>query len=288
MEECEAKLLQFQQETLSKWQSAFAVNLRNGMTGNLRRKLEEAIHLMAPTVFPLTKVAELSIPASPTDVPTSTIITTDEPPVEVKKGQSTSVLYPVRRPPSNSIAALTKAFDEVGQELDEVEEEQLEVIKSSDKLHFLQELPPLPSGESRVAALAAQLEASKIIFRPMGPAMRKPVKKYPDAGKDEEDEEEYERNLGSRNPYSKNAITMIMPWQRARTKTKQPIPPKPPKKNYVWARYDFEALQEGDLSFRKGDKIMVMVKTDRLEDWWTGRIGERVGVFPANYCCTQL
>lgn len=56
----------------------------------------------------------------------------------------------------------------------------------------------------------------------------------------------------------------------------------------VVARYDFEAQQPDDLSFRHGDIIRVLASTESQDGWWRGEItrGGRVseGVFPANYC----
>jgi SH3 domain-containing YSC84-like protein 1 len=46
------------------------------------------------------------------------------------------------------------------------------------------------------------------------------------------------------------------------------------------ALYTFEADQEGDLGFKKGDIITILKKTDKKEDWWTGRVGDRTGIFP--------
>ena len=46
------------------------------------------------------------------------------------------------------------------------------------------------------------------------------------------------------------------------------------------ALYTFDADQEGDLGFRKGDIITILKRTDKSEDWWTGRMGDRVGIFP--------
>jgi hypothetical protein len=52
------------------------------------------------------------------------------------------------------------------------------------------------------------------------------------------------------------------------------------------ALYTFEADQEGDLGFKKGDIITILKKTDKKEDWWTGRVGDRTGIFPSNYVDT--
>ncbi|KAI0935699.1 hypothetical protein AcV5_004045 [Taiwanofungus camphoratus] len=63
-----------------------------------------------------------------------------------------------------------------------------------------------------------------------------------------------------------------------------PIKPKPkPAASYVVALYDFAAQADGDLDFHAGDRIEVVERTESAEDWWTGRIGDRQGVFPGNY-----
>ncbi|KAI1741523.1 hypothetical protein F4680DRAFT_66989 [Xylaria scruposa] len=55
------------------------------------------------------------------------------------------------------------------------------------------------------------------------------------------------------------------------------------KKNEAVALFTFEADQPGDLGFKKGDIITVLKKTESDNDWWTGMIGSRHGVFPSNY-----
>ena len=47
------------------------------------------------------------------------------------------------------------------------------------------------------------------------------------------------------------------------------------------ALFTFDADQEGDLGFKKGEIITILKRTPKKEDWWTGRIGDRVGIFPA-------
>lgn len=67
-------------------------------------------------------------------------------------------------------------------------------------------------------------------------------------------------------------------------KKRAPPPPPPsrgtPKKEYVEALYDLPASQDGDLSFSVGDRIEVVERSDNTDDWWKGRIGNRVGMFP--------
>lgn len=47
--------------------------------------------------------------------------------------------------------------------------------------------------------------------------------------------------------------------------------------------YNFRAEMKCDLEFRKGQLIKVLTRTDSTNDWWEGRIDDRVGIFPANY-----
>jgi len=49
------------------------------------------------------------------------------------------------------------------------------------------------------------------------------------------------------------------------------------------AKFTFDADQPGDLGFKKGEVITILKKTDNETDWWTGRVGEREGIFPSNY-----
>ena len=49
------------------------------------------------------------------------------------------------------------------------------------------------------------------------------------------------------------------------------------------ALHNFRAEMKCDLEFRKGQIILVMTRTDSQDDWWEGKIEDRVGIFPANY-----
>ncbi|KAJ6261288.1 hypothetical protein Dda_3957 [Drechslerella dactyloides] len=64
---------------------------------------------------------------------------------------------------------------------------------------------------------------------------------------------------------------------------------KPPSRsstlgaNQAVALYTFDADQPGDLGFKKGEIITIIKRTDSKNDWWTGKIGDRTGIFPSNY-----
>ena len=73
-------------------------------------------------------------------------------------------------------------------------------------------------------------------------------------------------------------------------KPSRPTAPKPqfkPKpsaasleKDQAIALYTFDADQPGDLGFKKGEIITITKKTENASDWWTGKIGNRSGIFP--------
>ncbi|XP_048456974.1 mitogen-activated protein kinase kinase kinase 21 isoform X2 [Rhincodon typus] len=56
------------------------------------------------------------------------------------------------------------------------------------------------------------------------------------------------------------------------------------------AVFDYEASAEDELSLRRGERLEVLstdAKVSGDDGWWTGKIGERVGIFPANYVTRQ-
>ncbi|XP_059047288.1 intersectin-2-like [Achroia grisella] len=50
--------------------------------------------------------------------------------------------------------------------------------------------------------------------------------------------------------------------------------------DFYIAAYPYVSAEPGDLTFEGGERIEVM---RRDGDWWTGRIGNRTGIFPSNY-----
>ena len=87
-------------------------------------------------------------------------------------------------------------------------------------------------------------------------------------------------------PYSPPAPGSNVGFQAAAAAKKAPPPPPPlkpkprPAVQYVVALYDFAAQADGDLDFRAGDRIEVVERTESTEDWWTGKLNGRQGVFP--------
>ncbi|CAJ0825573.1 9894_t:CDS:2 [Entrophospora sp. SA101] len=67
-----------------------------------------------------------------------------------------------------------------------------------------------------------------------------------------------------------------------------PIAPKPnipprKKQQTAVALYDFDGEQDGDLTFSKGDVIIITKQSESTNDWWTGKCKGKEGIFPANY-----
>ena len=48
------------------------------------------------------------------------------------------------------------------------------------------------------------------------------------------------------------------------------------------AKYYFEGSEDGDLTFFKGDEIVVLSRGEG-DNWWRGRVGDQEGMFPGNY-----
>ncbi|KAK6013537.1 SH3 domain protein, partial [Ostertagia ostertagi] len=65
----------------------------------------------------------------------------------------------------------------------------------------------------------------------------------------------------------------------------RPNKPKPPTKPRMYpvvrAMYDYDAQDTDELSFSANDEIELMQKHE--SGWWQGKIGTKIGLFPANY-----
>lgn len=80
-------------------------------------------------------------------------------------------------------------------------------------------------------------------------------------------------------------------WAAAAAAKKKPAPPplKPKPKNLsvevekATAMYDFEAQNDGDLSFSAGDTIAVTQRSSNVNEWWSGKVHGKTGQFPGNY-----
>ncbi|XP_041365917.1 SH3 domain-containing YSC84-like protein 1 [Gigantopelta aegis] len=51
----------------------------------------------------------------------------------------------------------------------------------------------------------------------------------------------------------------------------------------VIAEHEFKGQLSSDLSFKPGDKITVLTRTQSHFDWWEGALHGKIGIFPANF-----
>lgn len=59
-----------------------------------------------------------------------------------------------------------------------------------------------------------------------------------------------------------------------------------PSPNLWTALYDYEAQNEDELSLTRGMVVIVLSEDSAIsgdEGWWTGKVGDKVGIFPCNY-----
>ncbi|TFY70562.1 hypothetical protein EVG20_g2433, partial [Dentipellis fragilis] len=91
-------------------------------------------------------------------------------------------------------------------------------------------------------------------------------------------------NLAAPPPYSPSFNGVSAAAAKRAPPPPPPLKPKPqPNVQYVVALYDFAAQADGDLDFQTGDRIEVVERTSSAEDWWTGRLNGRTGVFPVEW-----
>ncbi|XP_018579524.1 mitogen-activated protein kinase kinase kinase 11 isoform X3 [Anoplophora glabripennis] len=67
-------------------------------------------------------------------------------------------------------------------------------------------------------------------------------------------------------------------------------PPHPLTPYLRTALYDYDAQGEDELSLRKGQIVEVLSEDAKIsgdEGWWTGKIGDKVGIFPSNFVAHQ-
>lgn len=68
----------------------------------------------------------------------------------------------------------------------------------------------------------------------------------------------------------------------AKRELTQPLSPQEGVARAI-ALFNFHAVEAGDLTFSKGDVIVVTRKSDSTDDWWTGKVNGKEGIFPANF-----
>jgi amphiphysin len=98
----------------------------------------------------------------------------------------------------------------------------------------------------------------------------------------------YTPGLSSRDEFDRQSTHSSIASSIASKKKPPPPPPKPKRIQsdlglWVTALYGFDGQEADDLTFREGDRIKVVKKTESTDDWWDGEMAGRRGKFPANY-----
>ncbi|KAJ7814141.1 hypothetical protein B0H14DRAFT_3748204 [Mycena olivaceomarginata] len=83
-------------------------------------------------------------------------------------------------------------------------------------------------------------------------------------------------------PTSEQGFGMSPPFIKPKPELSRPLLPHEGVARAI-ALYDFRAAQPGDLSFSKGDVIVITKRSESTDDWWTGTVDGRRGIFPANF-----
>lgn len=93
----------------------------------------------------------------------------------------------------------------------------------------------------------------------------------------------HQRSISNPPPYSGAAPAPISQIISTPNSPNRRPPPAVPPLRKARAIYDFEAQAEGDLNLKENDIVEVIKKTDGADDWWTGRLNGKIGIFPGSY-----
>lgn len=60
---------------------------------------------------------------------------------------------------------------------------------------------------------------------------------------------------------------------------------------YWCALFDYEANHTDELTLKRGTQVEVITKDPKISGgagWWTGKVNEKIGVFPSNFVTAQV
>lgn len=145
--------------------------------------------------------------------------------------------------------------------------------------------PPTPNPEGhrvmRIPSSSSMTVVSAPAPEPMPSPLPTPTYSAPD----------YSNHLTPQSSYSAHSPAGPTKDYFQGAVVKKKPPPPPPKRIgsqnpgiFAVALFSFEGQAQGDLSFREGDQIKIVKKTESTDDWWEGELRGQRGSFPANYC----
>ncbi|KAI0228364.1 BAR adaptor protein Hob1 [Massospora cicadina] len=89
----------------------------------------------------------------------------------------------------------------------------------------------------------------------------------------------HQRSKSNPPSYEESASKSNKDFSTSLTSTKKSPPPAPTLLK-ARALYDFEPQAEGDLALKVDDVVDIIKKTESVDDWWTGRLRGKIGIFP--------
>ncbi|QLL30615.1 hypothetical protein HG536_0A04330 [Torulaspora globosa] len=93
--------------------------------------------------------------------------------------------------------------------------------------------------------------------------------------------EQQQESQGRQQPRAERSVNGNENMQQNNSKDDDALPPGPTVVKKVRAMYDLSSSEPDELSFKKGDVIVVLEQVYR--DWWRGTLYGKVGIFPLNY-----
>ncbi|KAF2858423.1 BAR-domain-containing protein [Piedraia hortae CBS 480.64] len=99
-------------------------------------------------------------------------------------------------------------------------------------------------------------------------------------------------NLSAGSPDVNRSVSTGSNWTSAARAKGKPAPPPPKPKPAALSKppvetcealFDYDAQAADDLSFKQGDVITIVQRSDNTNEWWKGKLNGAEGVFPANY-----
>jgi endophilin-A len=148
-----------------------------------------------------------------------------------------------------------KSYTDYVNELNEIWSKVPEIIKSQEQYTIPTEMPITPQEQSMVIEENVKLMKNKtisIVSDPFAIATTVPVAN------------ETAKSMNTSKP------PPALPKKSIQT----------PSASVVVALYDYDATDDGELSFKEGDQIKVI---DNSGDWWMGELKGQTGMFPSNY-----
>jgi len=151
--------------------------------------------------------------------------------------------------------------------------------------HFTGISSDSPSHKRSVSAYTPPTSSRFGNAKPSSNPFASPYDRSPDNFDDHDDLDQDNDVFGAPIPSAARGIRGSSPPPPKLTPKRELTRPLKPHEGVARAiaLFDFNAVESGDLSFKKGQVITVTEMSDNTETWWTGKLEGRTGSFPANF-----